>query len=103
MFKTRIRKILVSISFPRAILGPEMVAPIFCAPGIFGFFLLDNPHAHKIPRFRGSGGVGVFWKGRSGSANFIFMGAGIFLKEPHVLEDSAWKSQTSFRAGFNRE
>ena len=34
--------------------------------------------AHKIPRFRGV----YFWFffGRGGSANFIYMGAGIFLK-----------------------
>ena len=25
--------------------------------GIFGFFLQENPHAHKVPRFMG----GAFW------------------------------------------
>ena len=30
-----------------------MAAPILWAPGIFWFFLLENPHAHKIPPFRG--------------------------------------------------
>ena len=35
-------------------------------------------HVHKIPRFRGGG---VFWVwGGGGSADFIFMGAGIFLR-----------------------
>ena len=61
------------------ILGPEMAAPILWAPGISGFFLLEkfNPHAHKIPPFRG-GGSWFFWKGGGGSADFIFMGVGIF-------------------------
>ena len=40
-----------------AILGPETAAPILWAPGIFGFFLLEKPHAHKIPPFMG---VGIF-------------------------------------------
>ena len=43
----------MSIKFPLVLLGPEMVAPILWAPGIFWFFLLENPHAHKIPPFRG--------------------------------------------------
>ena len=47
-----------------------MAVPILWAPGIFGFFLLENPHAHKISRF-GGGGLE-----RGGSANFIFMGVG---------------------------
>ena len=54
-----------------------MAAPILWAPGIFGFFLLENPHAHKIPPFRGGGGRGFFGEGGGGSANFIFMGVGI--------------------------
>ena len=60
----------MSVIFPLAILGPEIAVPILWAPVFFWFFLLENPHAHKIPRFRGGGG---------GSANLIFMGAGIFL------------------------
>ena len=44
-------KNVMSIKFLSAILGPEMAAPILWAPGIFGFFLLENPHAHKIPSF----------------------------------------------------
>ena len=40
------------------------------------FSLQENLHVHKIPRFRG-GGFGVL--GGGGSADFIFMGAGIFL------------------------
>ena len=50
------RKSAVSIKFPLVILGPEMAAPILWAPGIFGFLLLENPHAHEIPPFRGA-----FW------------------------------------------
>ena len=68
----------MSIKFPPAILGPEMAAPILWAPGIFAFFLLENPHAHKIPLFRGGGGSWVFLEGGGGSVNFIFMGVGIF-------------------------
>ena len=59
----------MSFIFPPTILGLEMAAPILWAPGIFWLFLLEKPRAHKIPRLKG-GGVG--------SANFIFMGAGIF-------------------------
>ena len=67
---------MVSIKFPPVILGPEMAAPILWAPGIFGLFLMKNPHAHKIPPFRG--GVLCFLGGGGGSSNFIFMGVGIF-------------------------
>ena len=42
------------------------------------FFLQENLHAHKIPRFRGGGGYFGLWGG-GGSADFIFLGAGIFL------------------------
>ena len=53
-----------------------MAALILRAPGMFWLFLLQNSHDHKIPRF--SGGLG-FYGGGGRSANFIFMGAGIFL------------------------
>ena len=66
----RVRKTFLS-----AILGPEMGAPILWAPGIFAFFLQENLHVHKIPRFR-KGCILGFSGG--GSANSIFMGAGIF-------------------------
>ena len=66
----------MSIKFPPAILGSEMAAPILWAPGILGLFLKENPHAHKIPPFRG--GVVGFLEGGGGSADFIFMGVGIF-------------------------
>ena len=39
----------MSIKFLPVILGPEMAAPILWVPGIFEIFLLENPHAHKIP------------------------------------------------------
>ena len=71
---TEVRKSVVSINFPHAILGPEMAAPILWAPGIFGLFLQENPSAHKIPLW---GGGGFFLRG-GGSANYIFMGVGIF-------------------------
>ena len=54
-----------------------MAAPILWAPGIFWCFLqAKTPHAHKIPCFGGGGDFGVLG---GGSANSIFMGAGIFL------------------------
>ena len=43
----------MSINFLPAILGLKMAVPILWAPGVFGFFLLENPHAHKVPPFRG--------------------------------------------------
>ena len=54
-----VRKSLMSIIFPPAILVPEMAVPILCAPGIFGlsFFCWKEPHAQKIPRFRRGGEV----------------------------------------------
>ena len=50
----------MSVKCLSVILGPEMAAPILWAPRISAFFLL-------------------FWVGGGGSADFIFMGAGIFL------------------------
>ena len=70
----------VSVKFVvSAILGPEMAAPIVWTPGKNAFFLQENPFFHKIPRFRG--GFWGFWGG--GSADFIFMGARIFLILTH--------------------
>ena len=66
----------MSVMFPPAILGPEMAAPILWAPRILWLFLLENPHAYKTPHFRG---LEIFGRGGDGSADFIFMGAGIFL------------------------
>ena len=70
-----------------------MAAPILWAPGIFWFFLLETPHAHKIPPFGGGGVLGFFRRG-GGSANFIFMGVGIFpkvgMRLSAELELEAW-------------
>ena len=55
-----------------AILGLEMAAPLLWAPGIFAFFLQENPHAHKIRRCRG--GILGFW----GECRFHFYGRGDF-------------------------
>ena len=92
------RKGVMSIKFPPVILGPEMAVPILWVPGILGFFLLENPHAHKIPPFRG-GGSWFFWKGGGGSANYIFMGVGIF---PIFVSDSAPSTQASQNRIFQR-
>ena len=70
---TLLRKILVSVKFLSAILGPEMAAPILWTPGKMRSFCRKT-NVHKIPRFRGGGYFG-FW---GGSADFIFMGARIF-------------------------
>ena len=70
------RKILlVSVKFVSAILGPETAAPILWTPGKMRSFCRKT-YVHKIPRFRG----GYFgFAGGGGSADFIFMGARIFL------------------------
>ena len=78
-----LRKILlVSVKFVSAILGPEMAAPILWTPGKNAFFLQENLHVHKIPRFGGGGNLVLVLGGGGGSADFIFMGAGIFLRIP---------------------
>ena len=75
--KSSIRTIVASIIFPPAILGPEMAAPILWAPGIFWFFLLENPHAHKFLVLGGGGGSG--FSGRGGwKFQFYFYGRGDF-------------------------
>ena len=38
-----VRKILVSVKFVSAILGPEMGAPILWTPGKTAFFLQEKP------------------------------------------------------------
>ena len=65
-------RILVSVKFVSAILGPEMGAPILWTPGKMRSFCRKN-HVRKIPLFWGGFGGG------GGSADFIFMGARIFL------------------------
>ena len=61
-----------------AVLGPEMAAPILWTPGKMRSFCRKNAFFHKIPRFRGGGGI-LGLGGGGGSADFIFMGAGTFL------------------------
>ena len=75
-----IRKILVSAKFVSANLGPEMAAPILWTPGEMRSFCRKTC-VHKIPRFRGGGILGL--GGGGGSADFIFMGARIFLSLRH--------------------
>ena len=67
-----IRKILVSVKFVSAILGPEVAMDTWkkC------LLSAGKTHVHKIPRFRGGGILGF---GGGGCADFIFMGARIFL------------------------
>ena len=67
----------MSIIYPPVILGAGNGCANFY--GRLAFFVLSagKPHAHKIPRVRGGGVVGVL-EGGGGSANFIFMGVGIF-------------------------
>ena len=65
------RKILVSENFLSAILGPEMAAPILWAPRISVFFLQENLHVHKIPRFRGGGILGL-----GGGVSILGLGGG---------------------------
>ena len=72
----------MSVSFPHAILGPEMAAPIFMGTWILVWlFLHENLHAHKLPGFRG----GIL--GWGGKANFIFMGEGIFSSNTTSRDD----------------
>ena len=73
-----IRKSVMSIKVLPAILGLEMAAPILWAPGIFWFFLLDNPRAHKIPPFRGGGVLGFLGRGGGWKCEFYFSGRGDF-------------------------
>ena len=65
-----------------ALLGPEMGAPILRTPGKNAFFLQEKPMSTKFLLLGG----GVFWiLGGGGSADFIFMGAGIFLSVIAVM------------------
>ena len=52
-----VSKILVSVTFLFAILGLEMAAPILWAPRISVFFLQENLHVLKNPRFFWGGGI----------------------------------------------
>ena len=76
------RKIIVSVKFVSAILGPEMAAPILWTPGKMRPFCRKS-HVHKIPRFRG----GVFWVWGGGECQFHFYGRADFsenLRSPRI-------------------
>ena len=70
-----LRKILASIKFLSAILGSEMGASILWMPGKMRSFSRKNSMSIKF-LVLGGGGYFGFW---GGSADFIFMGARIFL------------------------
>ena len=87
---SRVRKILVSVKFVSAILGPEMAAPILWTPGKNAFFLQKNLHVHKIPRFGGGGGE--FWFGGGGKCRFYFYGRGDFSdRSPSKTMKTRWQ------------
>ena len=65
----------MSVEFLSAILGPEMAAPISWTPGKNASVLQKKTMSIK---FLVLGGGFGFWGG-GGSADFIFMGAQIFL------------------------
>ena len=76
----KLGKSVVSIKLLPVILGPEMAATILWAPGIFGLFLLKNPHAHKIPLFRG--GFWVFFRKGGVEVPILFLWAwGFFFRK----------------------
>ena len=75
----RIRKILVSVKFVSAILGPEMAAPILWAPGENAPLSADNLHAIK---FLVLGGRGDFGFG-GGGVPILFLWARDFSDRSH--------------------
>ena len=66
-------KILVSVKFLSAILGPDMAAPILWAPRISAFFLQENLHVRKNLRIRGGGKC--FFLGGGGEVPILFLWA----------------------------
>ena len=75
-FQMQDQKILVSVKFLSAILGPEMGAPILWATGVFAFFLQESLHVHKIPRLGGGGGRGILgFFGGGGGVPILFLWA----------------------------
>ena len=68
-----------------------MGASILWTPGKMAFFLQEKTHVHKIPRFRGGGGILGFVGGWS--ADFIFMARGFFLTNRTPAPGGSSKSQ----------
>ena len=74
--KLLFRKILVSVKFLSAILGPEMAAPILWTPGKMPSFCRRTSMSIKFFVFWGGGG---FWVLRGGGGcRFYFYGRGDF-------------------------
>ena len=71
----------LSVKFVSAILGPEMASPILWASGKMRSFCRKTSMSIK---FLVLGGGILVWGG--GSADFIFMGAGIFLIVPEITQ-----------------
>ena len=92
-------EILVSMKLFARNSGPGNGCANFMGAWDFGFFLQENLHAHKIPRFGGRGWV--FFFGGGGCANFIFMGVGIFGADVHDLfKFSSYKMGVSMNSWF---
>ena len=73
----KLRKILVSVKFVSAILGPEMPAPILWAPGKKCVLSAGKPVSVK---FLVLGGGGYFWVLGGGEVPILFLWArGFFL------------------------
>ena len=71
VFKSQtIRKILVSVKFVSAILGPEMAAPVLWTPEKMRSFCRKT-YVNKIPRFKGGGILGL----RGGEVPILFLWA----------------------------
>ena len=85
----------MSVKFVSAILGPEMAAPFLWTPGKNAFFLQENLHVHKIPRFLGGGG-GYFVLG-GGECRFYFYGRRDFsdngVGPPFENPETIWANQ----------
>ena len=70
--KRKIRKILVSVKFVSAILGPEMAAPILRTPGKMPSFCRKTSMSIKFLVL--GGGEFGFWGGGPGKCRFYFYG-----------------------------
>ena len=76
----------MSVKFLCAILGPEMAAPILWTPRISVFFLQENLHVHRIPRFWGG-----FWVWGGGKCRFYFYGRWDFSDKRQIyLQQFFW-------------